>query len=217
MHTKLNLSKPIIFYLFFITLFSCHQVPYQTNKNNNSKSQKTNSSITKKLFIQPLGQINILKIRNIERALKQFYKGQIVINAAIPLPISAESSIGRKYHAHKILQFLGTKTSGNSVILGITEMDICTNKNGNPNFGIFGLGQRPGNSCVISTFRLSGNNTNGKLIKVALHEIGHTQGLKHCSLINCLMSDLKGRDRFNEMTHFCQKCKSVFQSKGWSF
>ncbi len=119
--------------------------------------------------------------------------------------------------AHKLLQFLSTKTPGNSVILGVTEMDICMNKNGNPNFGIFGLGQRPGNSCVISTFRLTGNNTSEKITKVALHEIGHTQGLTHCIIPSCLMSDLKGRDRFNEMTQFCNQCKSVFNRKGWAF
>jgi len=217
MHTKINLSKIIIFYLFFITLFSCDQVHDQTNEKNNSKSNKTISPINKKLIIQPLGQISILKTRNIERSLKQYYRGQIIINAAISLPTAAASSIARKYHAHKLLQFLSTKTSGNSVILGVTEMDICMNKNGNPNFGIFGLGQRPGNSCVISTCRLTGNNTSEKFTKVALHEIGHTQGLPHCLISTCLMSDLKGRDRFNEMAQFCNQCKSVFNRKGWAF
>jgi archaemetzincin len=217
MHTKINLYKIIIFCLFFILLFYCNQVSDETNVNNYSKTKKTNSSKNKKIIIQPLGQISILKTKKIERALKQYYRGQIVINGAIPLPNSAASSIARKYHAHKLLKFLSTKTSGNSVILGVTEMDICTNKNGYPNFGIFGLGQRPGNSCVISTCRLSGNNTNGKLTKVALHEIGHTQGLTHCLIPTCLMSDLKGRDRFNEMALFCNKCKSVFNKKGWAF
>jgi archaemetzincin len=217
MHIKINLSQIMILYVSFLTLFSCHQVPKRTNEINVSKSNKTNSKINKKLIIQPLGQINTLKTRNIERALKQYYRGQIIINAAISLPTAAASSVARKYHAHKLLQFLSTKTSGNSVILGVTEMDICMNKNGNPNFGIFGLGQRPGNSCVISTFRLTGNNTSEKITKVALHEIGHTQGLPHCLISTCLMSDLKGRDRFNEMAQFCNQCKSVFNRKGWAF
>ena len=206
-----------LIYFLASTFLSCNRVSNNPERIISKKSNKTHTNSVKKLIIQPLGQIRILKIRNIERALKEYYRGQIIINAAISLPTAAASSVARKYHAHKLLQFLSTKTSGNSVILGVTEMDICMNKNGNPNFGIFGLGQRPGNSCVISTCRLSGNNTNGKLTKVALHEIGHTQGLTHCLIPTCLMSDLKGRDRFNEMALFCNKCKSVFNKKGWAF
>ncbi len=217
MYIKIKLSQIIILYVSFLSLFSCHQVSDRTNKFHISKSNKNNSQINNKLFIQPLGQLSIQKTRNIERSLKQYFRGQIVINVAIPLPTKAASSIVRKYHAPKLLQYLSTKTTGKSIILGVTEMDICMNKNGNPNFGIFGLGQRPGNSCVISTFRLTRNNTSEKIIKVALHEIGHTQGLPHCRTPSCLMSDLKGCDRFNEMTKFCIPCKSVFNRKGWAF
>ncbi len=39
----------------------------------------------------------------------------------------------------------------------------------------------------------------------------------HCSLLRCLISDLQGRDRFNEMAQFCNQCKSVFNRKGWAF
>lgn len=217
MHIKIKLSKIIFLCVSFLSLLSCHKVPDRTNNSHVSKSNKTNSQINKKLIIQPLGQISIQRTRNIERSLKQYFRGQVVINVAIPLPTKAASSIVRKYHAPKLLQYLSTKTTGKSIILGVTEMDICMNKNGNPNFGIFGLGQRPGNSCVISTFRLTRNNTSEKIIKVALHEIGHTQGLPHCRTPSCLMSDLKGCDRFNEMTKFCIPCKSVFNRKGWAF
>ena len=55
-----------------------------------------------------------------------------------------------------------------------------------------GLGYRPGNSCVVSTFRLKTTNKllfYKRLEKVVLHELGHNLGLPHCENPKCVMTN----------------------------
>jgi archaemetzincin len=56
-----------------------------------------------------------------------------------------------------------------------------------------------------------------KLFKVAIHELGHTQGLKHCPVNDCLMRDAEGKDHLDEEKDFCKKCKAVLINAGWAF
>jgi archaemetzincin len=76
-----------------------------------------------------------------------------------------------------------------------------------------GLGYRPGNACVASSFRLNTKNKNEQFYKIAIHELGHTQGLKHCPDKTCFMRDAEGKNPTNEEKDFCQNCKKVLRSK----
>ena len=97
----------------------------------------------------------------------------------------------------------------------ITEKDICHFKDKlRPDYGIFGLGLRPVKTCVISIFRLkrwvSKQKTLERLEKVALHEIGHNLGLKHCTYNKaCMMNDANGtiKQVDKERVWFCEKCR----------
>jgi archaemetzincin len=53
-----------------------------------------------------------------------------------------------------------------------------------------GLRYRPGNSCVVSTFRLKANNKPlfYKRLEKVLHELGHNLGLPHCENPKCVMT-----------------------------
>jgi archaemetzincin len=79
-----------------------------------------------------------------------------------------------------------------------------------------GLGMTPGNSAVISTYRLSKTNTDEQLYKLALHEFGHTQGLQHCPDPNCLMRDAEGGNPLNDEKSFCQSCTQKLDKRGWT-
>lgn len=74
---------------------------------------------------------------------------------------------------------------------------------------------------MASTFRLKGKNRLEKLFKVAIHELGHTQGLartksKHCPEKSCLMRDAQGKDNWDQLKEFCPKCKPVLIQAGWA-
>ena len=97
------------------------------------------------------------------------------------------------------------------------RVDISVTKGKVEDFGVMGLGYRPGKSCVASTFRLDKNNRNLQFYKIAIHELGHTQGLKHCPEKHCFMRDAEGGNPTNELSDFCNNCKLVLKSKHWKF
>lgn len=93
--------------------------------------------------------------------------------------------------------------------------DISTSKGEIKDWGVMGLGYCPGKSCVASSFRLSAQKRQQQFFKVAIHELGHTQGLAHCANKTCLMRDAEGSNYLNEETGFCENCKAVLVKKGW--
>ncbi len=96
-------------------------------------------------------------------------------------------------------------------LLGITQYDLFV-----PGFNfVFGEARSPGRVAVISTFRLkagAGTRTGEQLfrsrvIKEAIHELGHTFGLGHCANPKCVMffsNSLEDTDRKGET--YCSDC-----------
>mgnify|MGYP003601516182 FL=1 len=79
-----------------------------------------------------------------------------------------------------------------------------------------GLGYCPGNSCVISTFRLKNKDKNlelSRLKKVVIHEFGHNLGLPHCSDKHCVMTSAAEKISTidNEKMELCVKCKNILE------
>jgi archaemetzincin len=138
-----------------------------------------------------------------------------IIRKAIPSPTAAFYPQRNRYRADSIINYLNHFASADTVIIGLTDKDISVTKGNMNDWGVMGLGFQPGNACVVSTFRLSKGKMNEQLCKLALHELGHTQGLPHCKIKTCIMLDAEGGNHLDEETGFCQSCKSFLKSKGW--
>lgn len=198
-----------IFSIFFLFLFS----------QCGLKSDKT-------LAIQPFGTWNEYDTKIVRKALSEFYHKEIIILPKVELPKSSFTNLkSPRYRADSLIRYLKRKkTDSIDIVIGLTDKDISTTKrmkNGEikkpvhryKDWGIFGLGFRPGSSCIVSSFRLKNTNQQkfeDRLNKICIHEIGHNLGLKHCSNKKCVMTDacesIKTVDNVN--LALCKSCTS---------
>lgn len=166
------------------------------------------------IAIQPFNDIDSLDVEYVFSSIKAIYP-KVIINEPIDLPHAAYYKPRNRYKADSILSFFTKKYKANTVFIGLTNKDISTTKGNVSDFGVMGLGLCPGNACVASSFRLSKENKKQQLFKVAIHELGHTQGLPHCNEKYCFMRDAEGKNPTNEEKEFCIKCKTFLKAKGF--
>lgn len=155
--------------------------------------------------IQPIGSVDPFYINTIKKQIELSYSLKVVINPSVPIPSTAFVNIkSPRYRADSLLNFLDS-VKGDTItkLVGVIEKDISFTKrnaaglvkqpyNTYIDFGIFGLGRRPGSVCILSTYRLKSTDEkqlNSRLKKISVHELGHTFGLKHCTTNKCVMND----------------------------
>ncbi|RYD97912.1 MAG: matrixin family metalloprotease [Sphingobacteriales bacterium] len=166
------------------------------------------------IVVQPLAAFPKEEAETIIAQIKSL-GATVVLNDNLPVPKSFYYSPGKRYRADSLIRFLKTRVGKDSIIVGILNEDISTTKDGIPDWGVMGLGYRPGNSCVVSSFRINKNKRAEQLYKVIVHEIGHTEGLDHCPEKTCLMRDAAGGNPLDEEKNFCERCKAHLERKGW--
>ena len=198
------LKKNIFFIIFISLIFFCEK-----SKDN---AVKNGEEIT--ILIQPFEDIKPKQLSEISENIRKVYPN-IKVLKPIKFPENSYYQPRNRYRADSIIQFLKFRTPKNSVTIGLTNKDISATKGKIADFGIMGLGYRPGSACVASSFRLNSKNRNEQFYKIAIHELGHTQGLKHCPEKTCFMRDAEGENHTDEETDFCKNCKKVLQQKHW--
>jgi len=138
---------------------------------------------------------------------------------SIPVPPESFEARRNQYYSTRILkEMLGEVPQDAFKLLGVTDRDLCI-----PILTyVFGEAQVGGTAAVISLARLRQEHYGltpdrplllERLRKESLHELGHTFGLVHCPLRECVMYisntvvdvDTRGRD-------FCTGCQTVVAS-----
>ena len=196
-------------YYFLILLFSLISC---TKKNKKDSIEKIPGQ--KVIVIQPLGNFKLEQSNKILSEIRTI-NPNVVLRATIPFPENSYYRPRNRYRADSIIKNLKNHIGKDSVIVGLSHADISTTKNGIKDWGVMGLGYRPGKSCVVSDFRVSSKNKNQQFYKLVLHELGHTAGLPHCKVKTCLMRDAEGGNPLDEEKDFCKNCTSFLKSKGW--
>ena len=124
------------------------------------------------------------------------------------MPQSAYYAPRKRYRADKIIAIQKAEYKGydDLIVIGMTRKDISTSVHGQKDYGIMGLSYNPGNSCVVSSYRVPDRRN---LHKVVLHEFLHSRGLPHCRKDDpkCYMKDAKGKGNLTIQKYLCESCK----------
>jgi len=197
----------ILVFSFCATLLLCNGCTEKQTRENEMESRI--------VYLQPFHGMPGAVVNDLANRLKKYYPA-IRINKNIDLPANAWHAPRKRFKADSIIKFLKEQTTPGHFTIGLTDKDISTSKDKIADWGVMGLGYCPGRACVASSFRLPAKQKTGFLFKVAIHELGHTQGLPHCSQKTCYMRDAEGGNPLKEETAFCARCTLFLKSKGWT-
>lgn len=176
--------------------------------------QKERSTTARTIILQPLGDFEPDLAKEIAAEIRKL-QPNVVQNTAIPFPPHSFYAPRNRYRADSIIRYLAGRAKNGSVVIGLTHTDISTTKNKVKDWGVMGLGYHPGAACVVSDFRLRKHHQENQPYKVALHELGHTEGLPHCPDKSCIMRDAEGKMPLQEEKAFCSECRTFLNDRQW--
>ena len=174
---------------------------------------KTKGEAKPVILLQPLAFTDTATLSFLKDSIEKFYPVSIVIAEPKQFPANTYYKPRYRYRADSTIKWLKEiKPDSAITIVGLTKEDISTSKSGYADFGVMGLGYKPGNACVISTLRLkktakSPQHLRERLFKVAVHEIGHNFSLDHCPDQQCIMVDAEAKMKLDGIKGLCNSCK----------
>jgi archaemetzincin len=150
-----------------------------------------------RIGILPVGQIAPETLLEVAQGLVKLFPDTTcsVINETLPLPEQAYEKKRKQYNSSVILNELrvyATKNESYDRILGLVDADVFAS---GLNY-VFGEAYAPGKAALISIWRLRpefyGEKPDNSVLelrslKEAIHELGHTLGLRHCRSAFCVM------------------------------
>ena len=172
---------------------------------------------SKFIYIVPLGDADDEHLEKIAESIEEQFGLPVKISSNQGLPVYALDVGRQQYNSNLILRTLIDNAAPDALkVLGVTNVDLF-----NPIFSfVFGEAQFKGKGAVISSYRLHSNPVYesaigcppllNRLEKEAIHELGHTFGLKHCVDPDCVMQYSVGvecADR--KFSFFCPACRDL--------
>ena len=156
------------------------------------------------------------KAQMLADALKKAYPSVSIQKESLVLPKEYYNKERNRYSGTGLLKDLSKLLKGN-VVLGLTDKVIFKANELSPTYGIFGVSTLGTYVAVISSTRPSGKqHSNDHLVKLMMHELGHSFGLNHCGNQQCFMVDAEHGNKFSQTPSFCNECKTFLNNKGWN-
>jgi archaemetzincin len=167
------------------------------------------------LHLLPVGEISGPLLEDLRRGLAAEFRARCEV---LPQALEAEfafSSQRRQYHSTEILRRMEKSVPQECWrLLGVTAHDLYM-----PILTfVFGEAQLNNTCAVVSAHRLrqefyglptSPELLRERLLKEAVHELGHTFGLTHCRDYECVMTASHAVERIDlKGSHFCASCRT---------
>ncbi len=153
-------------------------------------------------------------MRHLRIAITEVLGLKVKLLDSQPLPSHTHNLIRDQHHSTQLLEYLlSTDHEEANSVLGVTAVDLYI-----PIFTfVFGEAQLDGEAAVISMFRPNGGAGGvqpsrqallSRLVKLALHEVGHNFGLGHCRQPHCLMGFSANLEKLDQKELvFCEYCR----------
>lgn len=194
-----------------------YSISYFTIKSmEKGKETTTNNKIPKQISIYCMGGYPADSVQYLEVCLRKYFPNVRVMPNNINLPSQYFNKERNRYLASGLLDELA-KHRNNDAVIGVTDYIIFKPNKKSNTFGIMGMSYTNTFKSIVSTkIPLNGKEqSKDNICKLALHELGHGFGLKHCPNETCYMVDAEGTMKIVNAIGFCESCKHVLNSKGW--
>ena len=171
------------------------------------------------ILISPVGELSTELIEAVAGEIKQVFGFSTVTSPILQDLSFALDDNRNQYHSTAILDRLAAHTPPHAVrVLAIAQIDlfipILTH--------VYGEAQLGGTACIVSTFRLnegrSGINIPQKyidrIVKEAIHELGHTFNLRHCPEHTCIMHYCRNEEDVDRKSdQLCRYCTIMLEDE----
>jgi archaemetzincin len=165
------------------------------------------------LGLVPLDPLDPEIVRHLRAAIAKLLGLPVRVLRPKPLPPHTHHLQRNQHHSTQILKYLLDEHAEPFRVLGITAVDLYI-----PIFTfVFGEAQLEGKAAVISLFRPRGGVDGiqpsraillNRLIKLSLHELGHTFSIGHCRQPGCLMGFSATLEKLDQKNlAFCEYCQ----------
>ena len=180
------------------------------------KETTMNNKTPKQISIYCMGGYPADSVQYLEVFLRKYFPNVRVMPNNINLPSQYFNKERNRYLASGLLDELA-KHRKNDAVIGVTDYIIFKPNKKSDTFGIMGMSYTNTFKSIVSTkIPLNGKEqSKDNICKLALHELGHGFGLKHCPNETCYMVDAEGTMKIVNAIGFCESCKHVLNSKGW--
>jgi archaemetzincin len=162
--------------------------------------------------IQPIGEINTSVLEYLRLKLEDTFGCPITIAQKVSIPPHAYRQSRKQYVATDFIVLLNSLKNNDDKVLGVVDIDLFAP---GLNF-VLGQADMDSGTSIISLYRLK-QELYGlppdeelfleRMVKEAIHELGHTFGLEHCPDKNCVMhfsNTLADTDW--KQSSFCNMC-----------
>jgi archaemetzincin len=171
------------------------------------------------LLISPIGDLDMdgKLLKQVQERIGKVFGYETRLHPLIEEKDLYADPIRKQYHSTPILETLAIISPPEAVkILALTKVDlfipVLTH--------VYGEAQLGGKACILSTYRFAERSSSDpetfrcRIVKEAIHELGHTFNLRHCEDAVCVMHYCRSvREVDRKSNHFCRYCAVLLEDE----